>query len=79
VIRETKLLRHVQNSSKLPVGGKLFIQKNKLLAMNFDIPSKKSLICKYIKPTPIKLYQGPQKNTEKQSITADDEGNGPQN
>jgi hypothetical protein len=45
-IEEAKLLKHIQNSSSLNVWEKLFIQKYKLIAMNFDIPSEKNQIYK---------------------------------
>ena len=58
---------------------KLFVQKNKLVAVNFDIPSETDLICQYRKPTTIKFYQGPPEDTERQLITADDEENASRN
>ena len=67
-IEETKLLIHFQNSSELS----LFLQKHNLEAMNFDCPSEKNFISRYIKPTIMKLYQRSADDSEKQSITADD-------
>ena len=48
-IEEAKLLKHIQNSSSLNVWEKLFIQKYKFIAVNYDIPSEKKSdpqICK---------------------------------
>ena len=61
---ETKLLKHITNPKDLAVGEKLFIQKNKDLVMNLDIPSEIDLIRK---------YSGPEVS---QSETAEDGKNG---
>ena len=49
IFKSIDLFKHIQNSSELIVWEKLFIQKYKLRAMNFDIPSEKNLISKYKK------------------------------
>ena len=51
---------------------KTYLQRThslKLIAMNCNIPSEKSLICNYMNPITIKLFQGPAKDTEKESIS----------
>ena len=51
---------------KLTVCEKLFIQKYKLIAMNFGIWTEKNLVCKYIKPTTMKFYQRSPEDTKNQ-------------
>ena len=74
MIGELKLQKIVQNLSELTIWGKnIYTKKYKLIAMNFDVPSEKDLICNYINPTTTKIYQGPPEDSGKQLIIADDE------
>ena len=69
----SELFKHNENPSDLSVWGKLYIQKCRSVALNFDTPTEVNLISKVIKHITMKLCQWPLKGSGNQSNAVNDE------